>query len=391
MSVGLLEACDAPSLLNFKAYPLQREILASLEGPAQRAVWCLGRRSGKSRMIANACVHNALLRPDLDAQTGGETRFIVIVATRVEQARIPLRFVMSTVERSPVIKRHVRRSTEDMIEFETATGARTAIASFPCGSRGGRGWPVSLLALDELAHFLDSDGNSSAAQVWAAMTPSVAQFGSLGRVIASSTPAGTGGLFAELFQRASSGEDESAVAFQHATWEMNPRIDRAWLAAQEADDPDMFRAEFGAEFIGGASGLLDWDRVQVADYVELPPHAGRDWVLAIDAAVQRDPFAAVVVGRDARDPERLLVGSVQAWRPGRVESFAHRSRVEEELFGRAIELGRRFGVREVVADQHLSRLVRDRFQRAGFGVRIDPWTAPSRYGGFAFGVVLGRA
>ncbi len=379
MSVGLLEAIDSPRLLNFKAYERQRELLAALEGPAQRAVWCCGRRSGKSRMIAMACLHNALLREDLDRVMDGEMRYVVIIATRHEQARIPLRFLVSAAERSPILKRHIRRVTEDAVEFETAAGARTCVASFPCGSRGARGWPISLLCLDELAHFLDSDGNSSAKQVWDALTPSTAQFGALGRVIASSTPADSSGLFAELFQRASSGEDESAVAFQYPTWMMNPQIDRAWLAAQEADDPEMFKAEFGAEFVGGSGALLEWDRVTVADYVELPPHAGKDWILAVDPSAQRDPFAAVVVGRDVSDPHRLLVGACEAWRPGPVESVFNRDRVEEELFGRAIALGRRFGVRMVISDQFMSKIVTDRFSSAGFYCRIDPWTATSKY------------
>ena len=160
------------------------------------------------------------------------------------------------------------------------------------------------------------------------------------------------------------------------TWEVNPKIDRAWLAQQEADDPDMYRAEFGAEFVGGSGGLLDWDRVQVADYVELPPSAGRDWVMAVDVAVQRDPFAAVVVGRDAKDPERMLIGAVRAWRPGLVESFARRGEVEAELFTNAIELGRRYGAKLVIADQHLSKLVQDRFSTAGFAVRVSRGPRP---------------
>ena len=231
----------------------------------------------------------------------------------------------------------------------------------------------------ELAHFIDAEGNSSAKPVWDALTPSVAQFGQAGRIIASSTPAGPLGKFAEVFQRANSGEDQSGVAWQFPTWEMNPRIDRAWLLEQEADDPEMFRAEYGAEFLGGSGGLLDWDRVQVADYVELPPSAGRDWVLAVDVAVQRDPFAAVVVGRDVVDSERLVVGAVYAWRPGRPALFESKAEVEAELFGRALALGGRFGCSRVVADQHMSLLVKNRFTAAGFQCTIEPWTGPSRY------------
>ena len=49
--VGLLEACDDPSLLNFKLWPRQRDLLEAVERNRIH-VWAVGRRSGKSTMAA---------------------------------------------------------------------------------------------------------------------------------------------------------------------------------------------------------------------------------------------------------------------------------------------------------------------------------------------------
>jgi hypothetical protein len=60
--------------------------------------------------------------------------------------------------------------------------------------------------------------------------PSTAQFADAARVIVS-RPYGSGNLFAELYQRASSGELEDAVAFHAPTAAMNPTIAAKFLRA----------------------------------------------------------------------------------------------------------------------------------------------------------------
>jgi hypothetical protein len=48
-------------------WPRQLELLDSLDGPERRHLRCIGRQSGKDVMIAALALHNAALRPDLDA------------------------------------------------------------------------------------------------------------------------------------------------------------------------------------------------------------------------------------------------------------------------------------------------------------------------------------
>jgi hypothetical protein len=50
-----------------------------------------------------------------------------------------------------IASRAVETVTDDEIRFVNGTG----FAAFPCSSRGGRGWPIFALLLDEFAHFLD--------------------------------------------------------------------------------------------------------------------------------------------------------------------------------------------------------------------------------------------
>lgn len=131
----------------------------------------------------------------------GTRRYAVAVATNLRQARLFVRAAL--VERSPLLAELVESVSEDEILF--ANGS--ALAAFPCSSRGGRGWAFSTLLLDEAAHFQsETEGPQVADRVFEALVPSTAQFGDAARIIVASTPYGEGNLFADLFKRATSGE-----------------------------------------------------------------------------------------------------------------------------------------------------------------------------------------
>lgn len=204
MSVGLVAACQDSRLFDFSLWPRQQELLAAAESGPRVQVWALGRRSGKTTLAALVCLHDALLRPDLDAAVrSGERRYAVAVATNIAQARLLVSAARSIVERSPLLAPLVDQASEDELAFGLPSGARTALRAFPCSSRGGRGWPISCLVMDEAAHFLtETEGYQTAERVWQALVPSTAQFGEGARVIVSSTPYGQDGLFAQLHQQA---------------------------------------------------------------------------------------------------------------------------------------------------------------------------------------------
>jgi hypothetical protein len=61
---------------------------------------------------------------------------------------------------------------------------------------------------------------------------------------------------------------------QHATTEQcNPSITAAFLALEQARDPDSFEYEYNAAFLGGGSSYLNQDVIDAAviDRGELPP------------------------------------------------------------------------------------------------------------------------
>ncbi len=180
--VGLVAACDDPALFNFPLWPKQREVLAAVEAKPRMHVLALGRRSGKTTLAALVALHACLLRPELRRSLrAGERGFAVVIATNLRQARLLVSAASTILHASPLLAPFIESESEDEIAF---TNGMT-IAAFACTSRGGRGWPIHTLVTDELAHFVDNEGNLAAESVTRALIPSTAQFGDEARILAS--------------------------------------------------------------------------------------------------------------------------------------------------------------------------------------------------------------
>jgi hypothetical protein len=237
--------------------------------------------------------------------------------------------------------------------------------------------------MDEAAFFLsETEGPQVAERVFQALTPSTAQFGDLAKIIVASTPYGTSGLFHDLWTRADAGELEDAHAAHATTREVNPSIERSFFAQAELLDPDGFKAEYEAQFVGSGGAFLDAERVReaTADRGELEPGEASGWVAGLDPAFQSDPFGLALVGR--RDGG-LVLGRVQAWLPKRrwytrrELSFEERRGVEDDVLEQVAEVCRRYRAR-CVTDQHLAAEVADKLRRFGLSVTSVPMTMTSK-------------
>jgi hypothetical protein len=236
--------------------------------------------------------------------------------------------------------------------------------------------------MDEAAHFLsETEGPQVAERVFEALAPSTAQFGSASRIIVGSTPWGTDNLFADLYEKARTGELAEAVAHQAPTSEVNPTIDVDFLALEEARDPDGFRAEYLAEFVGSGGAFLDPERVRdaVVDRAELAPEHGVDWIAGLDPAFSSDPFGLAIVGRDPADRRRLVTGMVRAWKPQRRKpgSFEERRELEDEILADVAGFCKAYHAR-VVTDQFAAPSIVARLREHGLSVRSLPMTATTK-------------
>jgi hypothetical protein len=388
-SVGLLEACDDEKLLAFELTPAQREIAHGLARGPRTHVLCCGRRGGKSSLASLLGIWHAALRPDLaEFVRRGEPRYSLVVAVSLEQARVLIRLARSVVESSSIVSRLVEGQTDDEIRFRGGGVLR----ALPCTSRSTRGLAASVVVFDEADHHVpdEYDGPASARALFQALVPSVSQFGSEGRLLYASTPAGGEGTpFSDLFQRASSGELPDARSYHFTSKEMNPRaVDDALLAEEEARDPQGYAIEYLAQFGTGASGFFaaediaacvgEWHELARTDALE------GSWQAALDPSFGRDPTALIVIGRHPVEKGLLVVGAARTWRAGGrpAESLEERFGTAVGILDEVAEVCRGFGVQRIITDQFMAAGVADRLRRHGLSVAVRALTQTGKRDAF---------
>lgn len=182
MAVNISKFASDPNLLNTPLWTKQAEILEEFwQGDYRLAVWALGRRSGKSVMAAITATYAATMLADEYKKLlrSGERFFIISVANTLDQAKIALQGVKDLINGSPILKRLIIRETSDTLELSNGASFRALLAS----SRSGRGMACPLFIFDEIAHSLDTEGNAAGGSLYQALSPSVAQFGNLGKIL----------------------------------------------------------------------------------------------------------------------------------------------------------------------------------------------------------------
>jgi len=257
----------------------------------RQLILCLGRRSFKSfitSIIACYEAYKMLCFPSPQEVYGISALkpiWILNVASNQPQAKIVFEEIEAKVKSCDFLERRIGRHTTDEIQFLTdsdidsnsrlsgnarKTDGSVVIVSGHSNSSGLRGHAAIVIIYDEIAHFVDSSGNSSDKAIYNALQPSLATFVRKdinnkrvrdGKSILISSPSTKNRLFYHRYINAlSSGSKVSAdsLAFKLPTWKANPLIEKEDLLEEYESDPEMFMQEYAAEFsYGGVEAFFD--------------------------------------------------------------------------------------------------------------------------------------
>lgn len=260
----------------------------------------IGRRAGKTTMSGIFASYEVYRLLNLEHPQGyyglpsGNRIQIISVATDKEQAGILFNEVTTHLSRCEYFKPYIANNTQSHIQFRTPydienygptarhengkftsfNGKATLRVTFKsCIAKGLRGSGNVVVILDEMAHFKDA-GQSSAADIYAAVTPSTAAFSPKNpedttqpigpvesRIICISSPLNKTGKFYELYHQAMSRAEgsENMIAIQGPTWEVNPTIDPNYYRQRYHSDPATFMVEHGAQFSDRVRGWIERD------------------------------------------------------------------------------------------------------------------------------------
>jgi hypothetical protein len=379
MALSISQFASDPNLLNTPLWDKQAEILEEFwTGNYTLAVWALGRRSGKTLMAAVTATYAATMLADEYKRhlRPGEKFFIVSVANTIDQARIALQSVKDLIVASPILKALIVRDTTDTLEL--SNGA--VFKALPASSRSGRGMACPVVIFDELAHALDTEaGNAAGDSLYAALSPSVAQFGKLGKILLLSSPWIQQGVFWDLYKQADSGHYPYMQRVNLPTWEVNRNISQDWLDQEKARDPQLFEIEYGARFTGNVAAFLDAQLIDAAinhDRGPLPPldkFKGKYYLSLDPAKGNRDAYTGTIVHYDG---DRLVVDLFHQfspiWGDGKKAQVAI-AEVEDWI----LEQHKLYNFAQVVLDQYNSAATIQRLS-GKLKIRELTWTAPSK-------------
>lgn len=318
-------------------------------GGYPEAVAIVGVQSGKTRVASVLADHAAL--------TGAPGTHALLVGQDHRGAmRALLRYAREPFEAHPEFRAEVVRETADTLELRSGA----ALSAYPCRPAALRGLRACVVAVDELAFFVATDGRPTDVEMLRVARGRLATTG--GKLVVLSSPYAQSGALYDLYRRHYGHEDSPTLVWVASAPEMNPTLPADYLARMEAEDPEAYRSEVLGEFRAGVSSLLDPDALDAC--VEagvrerapvLNPPSGHRYVSFVDAASGsgKDAFAAAVAHRDG---ERGVLDAVRAWRPPFNPSGA---------IAECADLLRAYGLRETCGDRYAPGFVAEGFRACG--------------------------
>lgn len=204
----------------------------------------IGRRGGKSFVMALVAVFLACFKQYRQHLQPGERATIAVLAADRKQARTILRYVRGMVNGVPMLKRMVERESADGFDLTNSTTIEITTAS----SRSSRGYTFGAVLADEIAFWPTSEEAADPdTEILNAIRPGMATIPGAVLICASSPYARKGELF-RAFERYHGKDDAPVLVWQAETKAMNPMVPERIIADAYERDPASASAEYGAQF-----------------------------------------------------------------------------------------------------------------------------------------------
>jgi hypothetical protein len=346
------------------AEPARDDEIALYRACTGRAAWptsafseaavVVGRRGGKSRILALIAVYLATMRDYSPYLAPGEVATIAVLAADRSQARVIFRFVTGLLKAVPLMQPMITGGDSETIALSNRVHIEIATASF----RTARGYSFAAVLCDEVAFWRsDESAANPDVEILRALRPGLASIPGSMLLIASSPYAKRGELY-NAFRKHYGRDDARVLVWKASTQVMNPSIDPAIIAEAYESDPEAARAEYGGEF---RDDLADFVTRETVDAVtmwrrsELPPEAGTAYSAFCDPSGGISDAMTLAVGHlDRRNV--CVLDAVAEVRP----PFDPEKAVSE-----CVGLLRRFGVATVTGDRYAGLWPVQRFSERG--------------------------
>jgi hypothetical protein len=212
--------------------------------PLREAWLVVGRRGGKSFVLATIAVFLACFKDWRPFLGPGEVGTIMIIAKDRAQARSIKRFISGMLRETPMLSRVLEEETAESIRLRNRIVIEIHTASY----RSTRGYTIVAALLDEIAIWeTDETSAEPDVEVINAIKPGMLTVPGSMLLCASSPHARRGALW-EAYRKHFGQDNDPVLVWQAATRAMHPTVPQSDIDAHMAEDPARAQAEYYAQF-----------------------------------------------------------------------------------------------------------------------------------------------
>lgn len=238
--------------------------------PFKEVYFIVGRRGGKSFIVAIIACFLALFKDYSQYLAPGERGALMILANDRKQSGIILRYIKAILN-LPMFKRYVQAERAESVELTNGIDIQVATCSY----RAVRGYTLIGAILEESA-FWRVEGANPDREVKAALLPGMQTIPDAMMFIIS-TPYSRGGILYDGYKNFFGKEDEEVLVWQAPSIIMNPTLNEKKIAKEIAKDPAAAKSEYEATFREDLEDFITLDvleKVVVRGRSVLPPCSG---------------------------------------------------------------------------------------------------------------------
>lgn len=309
-----------------------------------------GRRSGKSLLAALIITYESVVA---EHEIGpDDSPVVLLVAPSKMQARQTGRRVLNLLKRSRFKSQIVGKPKDGVNDFNIQLKNGIEIRALGATPELLRGYKLIVALLEECAFFADDETMvKNDREIVEAVSPGLDTPQS--KMIRISSPdARSGVMFDDYAHRA---ERPNVLCWKATTREMNPDHDLEGQALAKERDPIRYGVEYEAEFAETASALVPAEKIEAAvleGHTEIPPQAGKSYVVVLDPAQRNDWFAfsichAEEITRGGQPCTGVVQDYAQFWKRSKLENFLDMNLIIPDV----VSTLHRYGVRKVYSDQ----------------------------------------
>lgn len=330
--------------------------------PTTEAWLVVGRRGGKSFVLALIAVFLACFRDWRSHLAAGERATIMIIAADRKQARVIMRYVHGILRAVPMLAQTVEADRQQGVDLRRSVTIEVHSASF----RTTRGYTVVAALCDEIAFWRSDDSANPDAEIVAALRPAMATVrGAM--LLCASSPYARRGVLHDAHRRYYGRAASPVLVWQAATRTMNPLVPQRVIDEATERDPASAAAEYGAQFRSDVEGFVTLGTVEACvarGTLERAPMPRTSYVAFCDPSGGSADSMTLAVAHRAGDGTAVL-DALRERRP----PFSPEAVVRDFC-----ALLRTYGIRSVRGDRYAGLWPADQFHK--HGVRYEPSARP---------------